>query len=253
MVIVSIQMGNASNLSSVKKNKSLKVIKTKSPSAKASKSPKVAKSVKATRSPKTSKSVKATRSPKTSKSVKATKSPKVAKSVKVAKSPKVSKSTRVNKSPKASKSAKVNKSTKKFDIMSKIGILDPEGKEVNPLTGEPYQNIYKNEPTKNNVPITYTSLAKKVWSVLPVYGKKEEIIKAMDKYQVLLGISGTGSGKSVLLPKFALHISNYKKKVLCCIPTTLSVEGTAVFAAKCMDVQVGQEVGYFFKGKKTYK
>ena len=201
-------MGNANNLSSVKKNKSPKVVKSKSPSAKVAKSVKVAKS------------------PKVAKSVKATKSPKVAKSVKVAK-------------------------YKKLDIMSKIGILDPEGKEVNPLTGEPYQNMYSDEMLKNtDIPITYKSLAKEKWTILPVYQKKEEIIKAMDKHQVLLGISGTGSGKSVLLPKFALHISNYEKKVLCCIPTKVSVKSSAEFAAKCMDVQLGQEVGYFYKGDK---
>ena len=239
MVIVSIQMGNANNLSSVKKNKSPKVVRTKSPSAKVAKSPK------------TSKSIKATKSPKVAKSPKINKSPKVAKSVKASKSPKIAKSTRVNKSPKASKPAKVNKSTKKFDIMSKIGILDPEGKEVNPLTGEPYQNMYSDEMFKNtDIPMTYKSLAKEKWTILPVYQKKEEIIKAMDKHQVLLGISGTGSGKSVLLPKFALHISNYEKKVLCCIPTKVSVKRAAEFAARCMDVQLGQEVGYFYKGDK---
>ena len=134
--------------------------------------------------------------------------------------------------------------------MSKIGILDPEGKEVNPLTGEPYQNIYSDQMLKDtDIPMTYKNISNK-WTILPVYQKKEEIIKAMDKYQVLLGISGTGSGKSVLLPKFALHISNYKKKVLCCIPTKTSVKSSAQWAAICMDVQLGQEVGYFYKGDK---
>ena len=139
----------------------------------------------------------------------------------------------------------------KFNILKSVGILDPEGKKPNPLTGEPYENLYKDEMLKGtDIPLTYKSLAEKAWVKLPVYNKREEIIKAMDKYQILLGISGTGSGKSVLLPKFALHISNYKKKVLCCIPKRSSARSAAEFAAKCMDTRLGDGVGYFFKGDR---
>ena len=157
-------------------------------------------------------------------------------------------------SPKASPKKTIkNRNTNKFNIMTKIGILDPEGKAPNPLTGKPYENLYKEDTLEINgkeYPATYAVIAKKRWVHLPVYQKKEEVLKAMDKHQVLLGISGTGSGKSVLLPKFALHISNYKKKVLCCIPKKSSAESAAKFAAVCMDTPIGAGVGYYFKGKR---
>ena len=33
----------------------------------------------------------------------------------------------------------------KFNILKSVGILDPEGKKPNPLTGEPYENLYKEQ------------------------------------------------------------------------------------------------------------
>ena len=179
-----------------------------------------------------------------------TKSPSTNKSIKKNKSIAKTKSIQKTKSIKKTTS---NKNNNKFNIMTKIGILDPEGKEPNPLTGEPYENLYSNKMIELNgkeVPFTYAAIAKKSWTPLPVYQKKEEVIKAMDKYQVLLGISGTGSGKSVLLPKFALHIGNYKKKVLCCIPKKSSAESAAKWAATCLDTHIGAGVGYYFKGKR---
>lgn len=191
------------------------------------------------------------------KSVKATpkKTIKVRKTVKSVKtSPKASpKKTIKNRNTNKSIKASAKTSTNKFNIMTKIGILDPEGKAPNPLTGEPYENLHKEDTLEINgkeYPATYAVIAKKRWEHLPVYQKKEEVLKAMDKHQVLLGISGTGSGKSVLLPKFALHISNYKKKVLCCIPKKSSAESAAKFAAVCMDTPIGAGVGYYFKGKR---
>ena len=65
------------------------------------------------------------------------------------------------------------------DLMAPIGILDPNGKANNPLTGEPYKNIYR-DPNKNigRENPTYASLGK-VWSGFPMYAKKEEAIRAM--------------------------------------------------------------------------
>lgn len=79
-----------------------------------------------------------------------------------------------------------------------IGILDPAGKHPNPLTQEIYSDTYKD-------------LAKK-WSILPTYDKRHEILKLIDDNRVILIRSGTGSGKSVLVPKLALHYYDYKEK-----------------------------------------
>jgi pre-mRNA-splicing factor ATP-dependent RNA helicase DHX15/PRP43 len=131
------------------------------------------------------------------------------------------------------------------------GILDLKGIWDNPLTGEPYQNLYIDD--KEN-PNSYVGYAKK-WSKLPVYAKRNEFITNIMDYQVLLIESGTGSGKTVLIPKFALHSLNYNGNVAVTIPKQLIAEGNAIFAAKTLDVYVGKEVGYKYRGvdKTSYK
>ena len=128
-----------------------------------------------------------------------------------------------------------------------IGILDPNGIKNNPLTGKPYENLYQNA---NNKPGTYQDFAKK-WTQLPVYGKKEEFIKAIKDNQILLVDSGTGSGKTVLVPKFALHATKYEKKIAVTIPKQVIVKSNALWAAKCLDVKIGQEVGYKYRGSPS--
>lgn len=124
--------------------------------------------------------------------------------------------------------------TDHLDFSSKIGILDPEGKEPNPLNGQPYSQKYKD-------------LAK-MWSSLPGYVKAEEIFKSIRDFQLTFIISGTGSGKSVLLPKFALHYTNYKGKVGMTLPKRVITVTAANFSAATLDTEVGKDVGYVFKG-----
>ena len=118
--------------------------------------------------------------------------------------------------------------------MENIGILDPEGINNNPLTGLPYTEQYLN--------------LSKIWSKFPVYKKRNEFINAISKNQVLLVKSGTGSGKTVLVPKFALHENNYEGRIAVTIPKQISVREAAVYSAKCMDVKLGEEVGYKYRG-----
>jgi pre-mRNA-splicing factor ATP-dependent RNA helicase DHX15/PRP43 len=119
---------------------------------------------------------------------------------------------------------------------SKIGILDPDGTNINPLNGEPYSEEYR-------------KLAK-VWSKFPAYEKVHEILQALDESQVVLITSGTGSGKTTLLPKFVLHSFGYEKKVAVTLPKQMITESAAEYAAKTLDVTLGREVGYKFKGSK---
>jgi HrpA-like RNA helicase len=116
----------------------------------------------------------------------------------------------------------------------KIGILDPAGHQPNPLTGQAYSDTYKN--------------LGKIWSQYPAYLKAEEIIKDIATNQVLLVISGTGSGKTVLVPKFTLHVLNYDEKIAITLPKQNSAESAAEFSAKTLDVQLGKEVGFKYKG-----
>jgi HrpA-like RNA helicase len=115
-----------------------------------------------------------------------------------------------------------------------IGILDPDGKNNNPLTDQPYSDKYK-------------ALAK-VWSKFPAYENSNDIIKTINTNQVVLVISGTGSGKTVLIPKYVLHQTNYKGHIMISLPKQIIAQSAAEFAALTMDVKLGEQIGYKYKG-----
>lgn len=118
--------------------------------------------------------------------------------------------------------------------MENIGILDPDGKKINPLNNQPYSDTYK-------------ELAKK-WSNFPAYKRAEEIIDIIKTNQVILVISGTGSGKTVLLPKYALHALDYKGHIGITLPKQIIAKSAAEFAAATLDVKLGEQIGYQYKG-----
>ena len=114
------------------------------------------------------------------------------------------------------------------------GILDPKGLQLNPLTNKPYSDKYKDLALK--------------WKTFPVYkSNPQNAIESIQNNQVTLVISSTGSGKTVLFPKFALHATDYKQKVVVTIPKRKIVKSSAEFAALTLDVDLGQEVGYSYR------
>ena len=121
-------------------------------------------------------------------------------------------------------------------MTNNIGILDPDGKNLNPLTQQPYSDEYK-------------ELANK-WRFYPAYENAKDIIKSIKENQVVLITSGTGSGKTVLIPKYVLHQSEYKGKILVSLPKQITAQLAGEFAAKTLDVKLGEQVGYKFKGSE---
>lgn len=121
-------------------------------------------------------------------------------------------------------------------MSNNIGILDVFGENNNPLTGEPYSETYK-------------ILAKK-WSSLPAYKSADNIINKIKENSVILIESGTGSGKTVLVPKLALHALNYTGKIAITLPKRIIAKSSAEYAAATLDVSLGHEVGYQYKGEK---
>lgn len=119
-----------------------------------------------------------------------------------------------------------------------IGILDYKGLNKNPLTGLEYSEQYKN-------------LAK-VWSRLPAYKDNKKIIQTIANNNVLLIESSTGSGKTVLVPKYVLHSFNYEKKIAITLPKKAITLSSAEFSAKTLDVKLGEEVGYQYKGNSNF-
>ena len=116
-----------------------------------------------------------------------------------------------------------------------VGIFDPEGKNINPLNNKPYSKIYKN--------------LSKFWANLPSYEKAKSIVESIKKNDVILISAGTGAGKSVLIPKYCLHANNYKGLTVMTLPKKLITKATAEFSAKCLDVEIGEQVGYQFRGE----
>jgi HrpA-like RNA helicase len=121
--------------------------------------------------------------------------------------------------------------------------LNAKGVRPNFLTGTPYSDAYKD-------------LAKS-WSTLPIYAdraKVQEIVESIRSNAVTLLVSATGSGKSVFVPKFALKLvqtlePGTKQKVAMTIPKRMAVQSAATFSAKQLNVSLGNEVDFGFRGK----
>jgi HrpA-like RNA helicase len=119
--------------------------------------------------------------------------------------------------------------------------LDAKAKGVNFLTGQPWSAEYR-------------ALAAK-WSAYPMYSQNvtRELLDAYDKSRVVLVTAGTGSGKTVIAPKILLrYLLDQKKdsdwKIGVTNPKTVTTFANAEFAAKCLDVPLGTQVGYAYRG-----
>ena len=116
----------------------------------------------------------------------------------------------------------------------KIGIFDPKGKNKNPFNSQPYSSQYKT--------------LGKFWSNLPAYKMAKEIVETIISNDIVLIKSGTGSGKSVLIPKLCLHANNYNGKIIMTLPKKIITKKAAEFSAKTLDIDLGEQVGYQFRG-----
>ena len=123
---------------------------------------------------------------------------------------------------------------KNLSFDDKLGILDPQGLQLNPLTDTPYSDIYRD-------------LAK-TWSTYPTYLKAKEILESFHSSQLTICKAGTGTGKTVILPKLALHYTGYQGKVGITLPKRVVTLSAATFAATTLDVTLGKSVGYIYKG-----
>ncbi len=122
-------------------------------------------------------------------------------------------------------------------IDNSIGIYDIKGIKLNPLNNLSYSDEYK--------------VLSKFWSILPGYEYIDKCTKSIRENDVILIASGTGSGKTVLIPKFALHVNEYKGKIIVTLPKKIITKKAAEFAAKTLDVKLGEYVGFQYKGENN--
>lgn len=127
-------------------------------------------------------------------------------------------------------------------LFEPIGILDPNGDNVNPLTNQPYQNLYADDNNQN----TYQQMAK-FWTIFPMYDIRKKALEQIYDNQVILVVSGTGSGKTVLTPKYVLHTLNYQGRIAITNPKRIPSNSNAEFAAKNLDVKIGDQVGLKYR------
>ena len=122
-------------------------------------------------------------------------------------------------------------------------ILDTKGINNNFLNDKPYSSEYK-------------KLAEK-WKQLPMYMDYkivENFFNLLNEKQVILIISGTGSGKTVLVPKFFLKYIitlGIPGKIGITNPKIITTKYNAEYGAKTLDVKLGEEIGYKFSGSSS--
>ena len=106
----------------------------------------------------------------------------------------------------------------------------------------------------NNLPLSedFKILAQS-WSLLPMYKDKKSVSKFFDllhNTQVMLLVSGTGSGKTVLVPKFFYKYvitMGLLGKIAVTNPKQLTTIYNAEYGAKTLDIKLGDEIGYKYK------
>ena len=114
------------------------------------------------------------------------------------------------------------------------GILDPEGKYLNPLTGQPYTPLYR----RLSMGVPAEDL--KGWRDLEAWKNSMPILKAIHNNSILLLVLPTGVGKTVIIPKLLLHYFGYQKSVICTTPRQVTTSDNAVYSALCLDVPIFQ-------------
>ena len=82
-------------------------------------------------------------------------------------------------------------------------------------------------------------------AALPIYPYREELLDAIEKYQILVIVAETGAGKTTQIPQY-LHEAGYTDlgKVGCTQPRRVAAMSVAARVAQEMGVKLGGEVGY---------
>lgn len=87
---------------------------------------------------------------------------------------------------------------------------------------------------------------KKVQESLPVFAYKEQIVQAVNGFQVLILVGETGSGKTTQIPQYLFEAGYTKdgRKIACTQPRRVAAMSVAARVAEEMRVRLGYEVGY---------
>eukprot|EP00894_Picocystis_sp_ML_P000616 jgi/Pico_ML_1/51133/g2216.t1 len=111
------------------------------------------------------------------------------------------------------------------------------------LAGDVFQDPGK--PTEGEQAKTEHELMLEDRKRLPIYPYREELLQALEQYQVIIIVGETGSGKTTQIPQY-LYEAGYGKRgmVGCTQPRRVAAMSVAARVAHEMDVKLGREVGY---------
>jgi HrpA-like RNA helicase len=117
--------------------------------------------------------------------------------------------------------------------------LDSQALQANFLTGMPYSDRFR-------------KLAS-MWSRLPMYEVAGDVLESLRDNEVTIVVSATGSGKGVVTPRLMLkHFvdagASGDWRLAITNPKTATTLKNAAFGAELLDVSLGREVGYHFRG-----
>ncbi|RIA90734.1 P-loop containing nucleoside triphosphate hydrolase protein [Glomus cerebriforme] len=81
---------------------------------------------------------------------------------------------------------------------------------------------------------------------LPIYAFRDELLNAIEEFQVLVIVGETGSGKTTQLPQYLFEAGYTKggKKIGCTQPRRVAAMSVAARVSEEMGVKLGYEVGY---------
>lgn len=112
------------------------------------------------------------------------------------------------------------------------------------IDGENLDELHSELPDKSKEQSALEMLQEER-KTLPIYPYRDELLQAVNEYQVLVIVGETGSGKTTQIPQY-LHEAGYTKqgKVGCTQPRRVAAMSVAARVSQEMGVKLGHEVGY---------
>ncbi|KAG8340185.1 DEAD DEAH box helicase AAA domain [Trypanosoma vivax] len=107
---------------------------------------------------------------------------------------------------------------------------------INPYTGRPLSSRYH--------------VLRGVRESLPIFAAKGKIQRLISRYQTLLLVGETGSGKTTQVPQFVLEL-NPERAIACTQPRRVAATSVSERVAEELDVFLGEEVGYSIRFDDT--
>ncbi|KAJ2082437.1 hypothetical protein H4R24_001605 [Coemansia sp. RSA 988] len=151
----------------------------------------------------------------------------------------------------------INKSSTKTGTKERSTAQDPEGKEYDYVLDLENVNFVLEDTLNADKKIDPRQLAieelerkrrtlKEVRESLPVYKYRDDLLAAIEQYQVMIIVGETGSGKTTQITQY-LREAGYtkgKKRIGCTQPRRVAAMSVAARVAEEVDTKLGNEVGY---------